>query len=207
MTAEWPTPLHSTTNLVTFCTHLRTVPAAPAYACETKGVGVNREQAAAIAQTVHTLRPAWNVEGVFAALGKCQDRDPFEVALAAIRAAADPQARTPGVIPGPGPHWNELPPKAPDRPAQPARAGTCEVTYLALDVCRGLWATDHACRPIPQAAAGRSTGPGDTLRAELAAVRAKACRHGIVRDRGRCAECETVARRRDADSEPATGVF
>lgn len=64
----------------------------------------------AIAFLAAAIRPAgkpWDQAGIVAALEKCRDRDLANVAMAALRAAVDPNVRTPGVIPTPGPHWNE----------------------------------------------------------------------------------------------------
>src|SRR4051812_36829787 len=74
---------------------------------------ISREQAQALTRLVHLLRPAWNEEGIYAAVTRVKDRDAYDVALAAIRAAADKGANTPGVIPSPGPHWNEAAPVEP----------------------------------------------------------------------------------------------
>jgi len=120
---------------------------------------MSKEQARALTRTVHLLRPAWNEQGIFAALAQVKDRDPFEVALCAIRAAKDPSAKTPGVIPN-GPHWNELAPEAPKQPRlsrEERRARTC-ATCGAFDGC------PPACDrfvPLDQAKGGRTTAPDD----------------------------------------------
>lgn len=159
---------------------------------------LSREQAQAVSRTVHLLRPAWNEEGIYAALAQVKDRDPFDVALAAIRAARDDKARTPGVIPTPGPHWNEEAPKPPTRPKlsrEERRARTC-ATCGAVDGC-GLPA--HEFIPLDQATNGRTLA-ADLARAELAVARANACRHGINRSRAVCADCAK------AETEPAKEI-
>lgn len=65
------------------------------------------EQATPLAALVHQLRPEWDERGILKALEKCAGRNLFDVAAAAIRAAADRGAKTPGVIPSDGPHWRE----------------------------------------------------------------------------------------------------
>ena len=66
---------------------------------------MNRSQADTIAVLVAALRPGWDVRGIMTALGELRDRDPYDVAQAALNAAAIPTNRTPAVIALPGPHW------------------------------------------------------------------------------------------------------
>lgn len=67
---------------------------------------ITRDQAEALAELVHALRPEWDPQGILAALAKARDRaDAPTVAIAAIRAAATPTNRTPAVIPLSGDHW------------------------------------------------------------------------------------------------------
>lgn len=66
---------------------------------------MTKSQAILVAKLVEQLRPEWNFHGTMAALAKAIDgHDAFDVAIAAITAAADPDAKTPGVIPTDG-HW------------------------------------------------------------------------------------------------------
>jgi len=67
---------------------------------------ISRDQAQAIAQAVTALRPDWQPQGIVKALGDARARGTaFEVAHAALYAAADPTNRTPAVIPLAGAHW------------------------------------------------------------------------------------------------------
>lgn len=70
---------------------------------------VTKDQAYAIARVVNALRPEWDEPGIRAALRPVAGRNAFDVAMAAIRAAADSGANNPGVIPTEGPHWFEKP--------------------------------------------------------------------------------------------------
>jgi hypothetical protein len=130
---------------------------------------LSREQAQALTHTIHLLRPAWSEEGIFASLARCKDRDAFEVTLAAIRAAADKTARTPGVIPAPGSHWNELEPTA--KPNRRSYNVPCP---------------DHAGEslPCPRCAAARVPADGNDAvqlaRAHLAQTRANVCACGTA---------------------------
>lgn len=115
---------------------------------------MSREQAQALTRAIHLLRPAWNEEGIFAALGHVKERDPFDIALAALRAAADEKVRTPGVIPTTGPHWNEAAPKEPVRPRSgpPRKSETCPVHP-------GSWADNCSGCRADQLAGDQTTGP------------------------------------------------
>lgn len=65
-----------------------------------------------VAALVAELRPGWDPQGIRAALLKAANRDAFDVALAALRAAREPGNRTPAVIPLAGPHWESSKPPA-----------------------------------------------------------------------------------------------
>ena len=90
-------------------------------------------QGKALVQLIAALRRDWQPAGIEAAIRKALDdgASGAEVCVAAVRVATDPEARTPGLIPSPGPHWQGTragsrlaPIKCPDHPDQPA--GRCE---------------------------------------------------------------------------------
>jgi len=72
---------------------------------------VTKDQAQMLATLAAACRPngarRWDHAGIMAALKQVADRSLPEVIMATIRAAADRDAETPGVIPGPGSHWAE----------------------------------------------------------------------------------------------------
>ncbi|HEX8489335.1 MAG TPA: hypothetical protein VF642_12375 [Propionibacteriaceae bacterium] len=152
---------------------------------------LTERQAWAIAHLVHEIRPAWDAAGVVKQLANLVHRRPSDVALACIRAAADPGAKTPGVIPTPGPHWAEGLVYEPSRP--PRGPEECSLHI-------GQWAENcHSCRA--DALAGDRTLLADRRRpdrtdqlAELRRIHAEtkaiACRHGIDRARASCHECD-----------------
>jgi hypothetical protein len=97
---------------------------------------LDQQQARTLAHLLALIRDDWNEAGIFAALGKCKNERAVNVALAALRAADDPQARTPGVIPTPGPHWNErkadpAPPRNPIHVRQPKPEAPMASHYAA----------------------------------------------------------------------------
>lgn len=132
---------------------------------------MTKQTAWALAHLVHELRPEWEASGVVAALKRCSDRDPFLVALAAIRATADKDARTPGVIPAAGTHWQDGVKRDPERRsfnvACPNHAGE----ILPCGRC----ANESVAAPLAKHHLTQA-------RADLAAARARCCSHGIVRE-------------------------
>lgn len=94
--------------------------------------------------------PTWDHAGIVANIAKVADRSLAEVALAVIRAAADREAASPGVIPSKGSHWDEQlkPPKwTPDSSNPMLRCSTCD---LHERDCRSRWSGDHDYRPRAQ---------------------------------------------------------
>lgn len=70
-----------------------------------------------LAAFLHEMRPDWDERGILPALQGARDRaGNFDLAIAAIRAAGDPNNRTPAVIGMDGAHW-----QAPQRGASNGR--------------------------------------------------------------------------------------
>lgn len=98
---------------------------------------MTKEQAQRLAALVHSLRSDWDEPGVMSQLLKVRTGDPFNIALATIRAAANPKATTPGVIAvTTGEHWREkvTPSEAPRPPRVDEACSTCG---MHLDKCLG----------------------------------------------------------------------
>lgn len=109
-------------------------------------MSVNDQQLRAIAFLVAACRPAgckpWDESGIYANLTKIRDRSLGAVIIAAVQAAEDRNAATPGVIPTAGPHWRD--PAAAPSPRQTEPAGSACVTCGEFEiVCRARWKTDH----------------------------------------------------------------
>ena len=91
---------------------------------------LNRSQGEALTALLHQLRKDWDLPGIRAALQKAAELgSPADVAVAACRVASNPQAKTPGLIPEPGTHWQGLaagqriaPVRCPEHPQQKAAA-------------------------------------------------------------------------------------
>ena len=139
------------------------------------------KQAWAIGHLVHELRPEWEAEGVVAALKRCAGGDPFATALASIRAAADKNARTPGVIPTPGTHWQEGLKRDPEPARPPRKSEDCpKHPGNWRDSCHGcaadkLAGDDTNYNP-------RRTEAGDriaTLRGLVSSTKARLCPCGV----------------------------
>ena len=67
-------------------------------------------QGKALVQLIAALRRDWQPAGIEAAIRKATADGATgpDVCVAAVRAAVDKDARTPGVIPAAGPHWQAL---------------------------------------------------------------------------------------------------
>ena len=71
---------------------------------------LERPHAQALTHLIHAIRPTWDEQGIYAALGRARDMGNLaEVTIAAVKAAAAPDSRTPAVIATPGPHWRNPP--------------------------------------------------------------------------------------------------
>lgn len=71
---------------------------------------------------VHMVAKKWDEPGILAQLEKCAGDSIASLTIAAIQAAEDPKATTPGVIPKPGPHRRR--PEAGEAP-KPNRGPWC----------------------------------------------------------------------------------
>lgn len=144
---------------------------------------VTDQQARAIAFLASAVRPhraaTWDEAGIVANIAKVRDRELATVALAVIRAAADREAKSPGVIPTNGPHWNERLAEPKWQPTILAPNERCSVCSLREDQCRTRAAADpdpHHFVPASDAAAwksdpDRAKAVTDALRAEVQPTR------------------------------------
>lgn len=114
---------------------------------------MTKQQAEALAQFLHMLRPGWEEAGIVAALGNARLMGTAgDLAIAALAAAAEPNNRTPAVIAMPGSHWSHsaLRHKS-SANTTPPRNRTCATCYLPEDKCRARWAHDHAFESLAEA--------------------------------------------------------
>lgn len=144
---------------------------------------VTDQQARALAFLAAAVRPyrapTWDEAGIVANIAKVRDRDLALVAMAVIRAAADPALKSPGVIPTNGPHWTEKLTEPKWQPEVLTPAERCSVCSQREDRCRALAAKDpdpHEFLPAVHAAR-RTLTPGqaksvtDELRDVVASAR------------------------------------
>ena len=94
---------------------------------------MNPNQIQAIAAVVASIRPEWGEQGIRAALIKIENRDPFDVTIAAVKAAREQSNRTPGVIPQMGPHWVEAKPSS--RSNHGERLAKAKASMAAVRAC------------------------------------------------------------------------
>ena len=150
---------------------------------------VTKDQAQMLATLAAACRPngarRWDSAGTLAAIAKVKDRSLAEVVMAVIRAAADRDVDSPGVIPTPGSHWQETAAVAPTPPPERVDPGErCTVHSMHIDECRRLWgADDHAT-----AADHARAKPIDTRRA-VEAIKAE-----LPRGRPRIAKPDKLER-------------
>lgn len=119
------------------------------------------QQLRAIAFLAKDCRPhgarIWDEGGIYANLTKVRDRSLGSIIIAAVQAAEDRGAGTPGVIPTAGPHWR-TPEAAVVTSADKAQASehcaTCGHTETA---CRIRWAGDHEFISVAASRAQRHT--------------------------------------------------
>lgn len=84
---------------------------------------MTKNQAQHLAAIVAETRPDWDQRGIVAALAKVRERDLADTCWAAIRAAENRTAQTPGFIPVDGDHWR--PTTRTDTPRPPTRDEEC----------------------------------------------------------------------------------
>jgi len=108
---------------------------------------ITDDQARALAQLVSLLSgdKRWDVAGVRAALSKARRQASApDLAIAAIRCAVNPEARTPAVIGMDGPHWVAVP-FAGGRETRPAKCPTHGIAVRLVDgLCTGCVADTKA---------------------------------------------------------------
>ena len=149
------------------------------------------QQARPLAALVHQLRPEWDERGVLTALERCAGRNPLDVAMAAIRAAADLGAHTPGVIPTDGPHWRERLSET-RSPRNPLPHEECDSHPGQFRLsCSGCSANRKAKREADREAAHHQArvARSESLEAARRSIRQAVsgfCSHGV--DPRRCAE-------------------
>jgi hypothetical protein len=108
---------------------------------------ITDDQARALAQLVSLLSgdKRWDVAGVRAALSKARRQaTAADLAIAAIRCAVAPEARTPAVIGMDGPHWVAMP-FAGGRETRPEKCPTHGIAVRVTDgLCTGCVADRKA---------------------------------------------------------------
>lgn len=112
---------------------------------------INEQQQRAVVYLAASCRPSgarrWNEAGIAAAVAKVAHRSLPDVILAVVRAAADRNAETPGVIPSAGPHWEEGSYQPVHEPVIVPSHLRCRVCDHPEAECRRLWTDDHDYDP------------------------------------------------------------
>ena len=92
---------------------------------------ISQSQLQALTAALHQARKDWDLPGIRRALARAADLGSFaDLGVAAFRCAANPDMKTPALIPEPGVHWQgttigsrPAPTMCPDHPEQ--KAGHC----------------------------------------------------------------------------------
>ena len=95
---------------------------------------MTRKDAEHLTALLHAIRPTWDPQGILHALGDVAGRDLATVVVAAVRAATNPQVKTPAVIAMPGPHWETTAPRKQVVDAA-ARCDDCGGFHTRLSPC------------------------------------------------------------------------
>lgn len=100
-----------------------------------------------VAYLVHQKRPSWDVLTVRVVLhSHAHEVDGNDLAIAALRAAADDRLPTPKAIGWRGPHWRDLKTCPPEAKRQPV-CGVCRKVESKCYDRKGL-DDDHAFEPV-----------------------------------------------------------
>jgi NOL1/NOP2/fmu family ribosome biogenesis protein len=123
----------------------------------------------------------WHVSGIEDVLTRHRDMaDEVDLAIAAIRAAAAPVNRTPGVIAHEGPHWRGLGESERVRFEPTAKELLCAHCSRRRDVCELDVHAGHKflARKDQRPTEAVPEETGRALRERIAAARARQCPHG-----------------------------
>lgn len=71
-------------------------------------MSLTQTQGQRLCELIHLLRKDWDIPGIAAAIRAVDIAPPAQIAAAALAYTANPDNRTPGGIPKPGPHWRFL---------------------------------------------------------------------------------------------------
>lgn len=87
-------------------------------------IEITYAQGLKLAELLHELRPDWDVKGCVNFIREARAARPgtanFDLTVACIRAAQNPENRTPAVLPLEGPHWHNAVPARPGSKTAPA---------------------------------------------------------------------------------------
>lgn len=125
---------------------------------------ISQAQAQALATFVSRIRTDWDHPGIVAAIQRAAAiASPADIGVALCRLAANPDLRTPAILPDPGTHWQgtltgsrPAPVMCPDHPTWKASActdsGPCRAASDAADHAAGVAAVKAALRAGPRVA-------------------------------------------------------
>lgn len=132
-------------------------------------IRITHDQAKRLADLIHSLRGDWDVKGILAALYEAGGKGGnFDVAQAAIRAAASPANRTPAIIALEGAHWRF------DEPTQANRSRPATTHPQMCTKCRHPHEFGDPCDINPHAIDRTSPARVAAIEAARAVARGEA---------------------------------
>jgi hypothetical protein len=137
---------------------------------------VTKDQAQMLATLAAASRPhgarRWDTAGTMAAIAKVADRNLGDVIMATIRAAADRDCESPGVIPSSGPHWREQLKPQPFTPRILTAGERCSICSMSETSCRLRHSVDdHEFESAAMAAKRAEAIPPEAISTAIAALR------------------------------------
>lgn len=139
-------------------------------------IEITYQQGQKLAELLHELRSDWDVKGCVNFIREARTSRPgtsnFDLTVAAIRAAQNPEARTPAIIALDGPHWHNAVPARPG--AKTPKTGTRNPGIC--ERCRYPHPPNEAC-DVRRDEIDR-TDPAYIANREAARAAARAAAHG-----------------------------
>lgn len=121
-------------------------------------IEITYQQGHKLAELLHELRSDWDIKGCINFIREARTARPgtcnFDLVVAAVRAAQNPEARTPAVIPLEGPHWHNAVPERPGAAAAVKRTGRMDDAAMC-DRCGVVHTSASPCSPPDQRSNGR----------------------------------------------------
>lgn len=150
------------------------------------------------------LRPDWPARSLQTFIAKnLSNRTYADVAVALAWVCTRTKTDTPRLLLEGGAWWKASNTDASTAPRPPKRDEACADCGRRKEAHDPNEPDSHEWRQVGTAARDRNPERTALARAELAQIRANACKHGVVRSRTRCADCEKAEKPKPVEKETA----